>query len=174
MFFEELETKRLMLKNISFEDRTFMFKQFSDEEVTRYLFDEEPMKELSEADELIKIFLQPEPRSHHRWILVLKDTEEKIGTCGFHCWDKEKQCVEMGYDLSEKYWGKGYMAESVNAILAFARDEMKVKRIDAHVYPENVGSMRLVEKFNFVQTEETKIYEFRGKEYLHYIYSLTF
>lgn len=172
MFFNELETKRLLLKNISFEDREFILEQFSDDEVNRYLFDAEPMKELSEADELINFYTEKEPRGQHRWILVLKDTGEKIGTCGFHCWHVKRQCVEMGYDMNERYWGKGYMSEAAEAILDFARNKMKVKRVDAHIYKDNIHSIRLAKRLNFIQTEKTEILTFRGKEYLHYIFSL--
>ena len=62
MLFHEIETERLRLKNISFEDREFMSKQFSDDSVNKYLFDAEPLNNLKEADELIDFYLQPEPR----------------------------------------------------------------------------------------------------------------
>lgn len=65
MFFQEIETERLLLKNISFDDRDFMLKEFSDDAVNRYLFDVEPLSNLEEADELINFYLQPEPRAQH-------------------------------------------------------------------------------------------------------------
>lgn len=40
--FKVLETNRLILKNLDYEDRDFLFSQFSDESVNRYLFDAEP------------------------------------------------------------------------------------------------------------------------------------
>ncbi|HOP11400.1 MAG TPA: GNAT family N-acetyltransferase [Oscillospiraceae bacterium] len=171
-FFSPIETKRLMLKNISADDRAFILKQFSDDSVNRYLYDTEPFSNLEEADELIDYFTQPEPRTLHRWILVLKDGGEKIGTCGFHNWDRRNQRAEIGYDLQPDFWGKGYMSEALEAILVFARDRMKLKRIDAHIYPENLGSVRLAERHGFRFCGETKVYVFRGKEYLHRIYTL--
>jgi ribosomal-protein-alanine N-acetyltransferase len=39
MFYRELETDRLFLKNISIEDIEFIFSQFSNSEVTKYLYD---------------------------------------------------------------------------------------------------------------------------------------
>lgn len=41
--FRDLETERLLLKNICHEDDAFFYKQFSSDEVNRYLFDAEPI-----------------------------------------------------------------------------------------------------------------------------------
>ena len=171
-FFLPLETKRLKLENISAEDSAFILKQFSTDAVNEYLYDAEPFQNLGEAGELIEYFTQPEPRTLHRWILVLKGGGEKIGTCGFHNWDRRNQRAEIGYDLQPEFWGKGYMSEALEAVLSFARERMKLKRIDAHIYPDNLGSVRLAERHGFRFCGETKVYAFRGKEYLHRIYTL--
>lgn len=174
MFFAELETDRLFLRNISREYREFIFRQFSSEAVNRYLFDAEPVQTMAEADELVDSYLLPEPRTHHRWILVLKDTGEAIGTCGFHCWDRGGRAVELGYDMQEEYQGHGYMTEALRAILAFAQDQMDVDAVHAHIYEENLRSVNLAERLGFRFLGETTSYSFRGREYPHRIYTLTF
>ncbi|MGK4116421.1 hypothetical protein AB0Y38_08995 [Lysinibacillus capsici] len=40
-FFQELETRRLKLRNVNREDLDFIFKLFSDEKVCEFLYDEE-------------------------------------------------------------------------------------------------------------------------------------
>ena len=172
MFFKELETERLHLKNISGEDGEFILKQFSTDAVNEYLYDAEPFQNLREAEELIEYFMQPEPRTLHRWILILKENGEKIGTCGFHNWNRESNCAEVGYDMQPVFWGKGYMSEAMKAILAFAEDEMKLKRIDANIYPDNLNSVKLAERYGFRFSGETSVFVFWGKEYLHRVYSL--
>lgn len=173
MFFIELETDRLFLKNIGKTDRLFILSQFSDPKITRYLFDAEPLNTLEEANEIIDFYLQPEPRMQHRWILKEKQNKLPIGTCGFHYWNKEQSTVEMGYDLKEVYQGKGYMNEALNAIIDFAKKQMKVKAINACVYIKNDPSIRTVEKLGFVLTS-SKNEHFRGEDYPHHIYTLTF
>jgi [ribosomal protein S5]-alanine N-acetyltransferase len=76
----------------------------------------------------------------------------------------------MGYDLKEEFWGQGYMQEAVGAILDFAEKEMKIKEVCACIYVENESSKRLAEKLGFVASG-SKFEIFRGKEYLHDIYS---
>ncbi|MCL2697035.1 MAG: GNAT family N-acetyltransferase [Oscillospiraceae bacterium] len=174
VFFKELETDRLFLKNISTDDKDFIFKMFSDEKVTQYLLDNEPLTDIKGADEIINLFTQSEPRNLHRWILVRKSDNEKIGTCGFHCWDKQAGYCDIGYDLSPEFWGKGYMSEAIQAILDFAKNEMKVSKINACVYPENNKSVILLEKHGFIFNGQMKDEIFRGKKYLHKIYVLSY
>ena len=169
--FSAIETERLLLKNISYEDRDFIFSQFSDDAVNQYLFDAEPLVDMRGADEIIAFYLLPEPRKQHRWILVKKDDGQKIGTCGFHCWNADRQICEVGYDLKAAYWGKGYMQEAILAIVAFARDNMSIRQINACIYPENQRSVALAEKLGFVFYGQSKDYLFKGKVYTHQIYT---
>lgn len=60
--------------------------------------------------------------------MVLKENGEKIGTCGFHRWNRETGEIEVGYDLQPSYWRKGYTTEALTSIMKFAVEEMKVKR----------------------------------------------
>lgn len=171
MFFNNIETDRLILKNIGIDDRNFIFSQFSDDVVNRYLFDAEPVTDMQGADEIIALYVQPEPRLQHRWIIMKKSDGIKMGTCGFHCWNKTDGNVEVGYDLKEEFWGNGYMQEAMKAIITFAKEEMYIKEISACIYIDNQRSIRLVENLGFVLSGS--IYElFGNKEYLHKKYSL--
>ena len=123
------------------------------------------------ADEIIKFYIQPEPRLQHRWIIVGKSDGMEMGTCGFHCWNQRDCKVEVGYDLKEEFWGNGYMQEAMKEIITFAIDKMHIKEISACIYIDNQKSIRLTENLGFVLSGSS--YEsFRDKEYLHNIYSL--
>lgn len=168
--FIDLKTERLVLKCIGHEDVEFFYKQFSTDEVNQYLFDVEPCNSLDQAQKWIDFYLKSETRNHHRWIMVLKENGEKIGTCGFHCWNREKGEVEIGYDLQPSYWRNGYTSEALAAIIKFAVEEMKVKRIFAHISVDNISSIRICEKMGFVKTEKQYYKELHGEKYLHDIY----
>jgi ribosomal-protein-alanine N-acetyltransferase len=173
MLFINLQTNRLLLKNIGNEDREFIFNHFSDEnvDVNQYLYDAETCKNISDADEIINFYLKPEPRNQHRWIIINKTNDIKMGTCGFHCWDIENSKVEIGYDLSKHFWGNGYMNEALVEIITFSERTMKIKEIIANIYHGNNKSISVMEKLGFKLTG-TKDYLFRGKDYRHKIYSL--
>lgn len=173
MFFKNLETERLWLINISENDSAFILAQFSDDAVTRYLFDAEPLTSTEGADAIIRLYTQPEPRDQHRWILVRKSDGIKIGTCGFHFWDRDRGTVETGYDLREAYWGQGYMGEAMDRILAFAFDSMQVNKVNACIYGENARSLALARRLGFVFEGKIKIFRFRERDYPHRVYTLT-
>ncbi len=171
MFYYDIETERLFLKNISKDDREFIFSQFSDDVVNKYLFDAEPLTDVKGADEIIDFYIQPEPRLQHRWILVRKSDGVKMGTCGFHCWNQKECKVEIGYDLKEEFWGNGYMLEAIKEAITFAARKMKIKEISACISIDNKRSIRLAQNLGFVLSGSR--YElFRDKEYLHNMYSL--
>jgi len=136
MLFKELETERLILKNISTEDRDFIFAEFSTAIINKYLFDAEPLVDIHGANEIIEFYIQPEPRMQHRWILITKEGT-KIGTCGFHCWNPSEGICDIGYDLNPDFEGRGYMHEAIKEVLQFAQNEMNLKKVNACIYTEN-------------------------------------
>lgn len=174
MFFTDLETERLLLKVIGTDDAGFILRQFSNDDVNRYLFDAEPLTVIGEAEELICFYMEKEPRNQNRWIIIRKDTGEKIGTCGFHAWNRENRECEMGYDLYPSYWKNGYIQEALTAILDFAKSKMQLRSIEAHIAAGNKDSIKTAERQGFADSKQTYIEIFRGKEYLHRIYTKTF
>jgi ribosomal-protein-alanine N-acetyltransferase len=169
--FIDLETKRFYLKSINIDDIDFIHSQFSDDYINKYLFDAEPVRSVEEARAIIDFYCVPEPKYQHRWILILKDKITKIGTCGFHCWDVNSHICEIRYDLVEEYNGAGLMSEAVDEILKYSYSIIEVRKVYANIYYENARSIKLIQKKGFLKTgEKTEV--FRGKEYLHYVYTL--
>lgn len=170
--FEALETKRLRLKNIGYDDADFFYREFSTEAVNAFLYDAEPLCSVEEAREWIGFYLQEGACDRHRWIIVLKDTGERIGTCGFHCWNRETGTVEMGYDLQPAYWRQGYITEAIGEIIRYAKQKMNVRSIAAHIAEGNIASIKTVMRLGFYRTDETYLQRFHGQEHLHFIYRL--
>ena len=166
-----IETDRLVLKGIDHGDRDFILDEFRNDFINRYLYDDEPMTDISQADALIDFYTVAEPRNQHRWVLIDKTTNTKLGTCGFHRWNPGNKDVEIGFELMEQYNGKGYMREAVEAIIEFARREMQVERVNAAVSIENKSCIKLLERLGFIKVGEEQT-EFRGQLYLHHIYTL--
>lgn len=168
--FVNIETKRLLLKCVDQGDREFIFEEFQNDFINKYLYDEEPMTDIEQADALIKFYNMKEPRNQNRWVLINKP-EKKMGTCGFHLWDREKNKVEIGFELMKQYNRKGYMTEAVDAIIEFARNKMNVNKIIAVVYFDNSNCKKLLEKFGFKIVDKEECI-FRGGMYLHDVYEL--
>lgn len=59
------------------------------------------------------------------------------------------QSGSIGYWIGKPYQKNGYMAEAVLALAAYAFRELGLHRIDAASLPENIASIRVLEKCGF-------------------------
>lgn len=86
------------------------------------------------------------------WIIELNDVEQtKVGDLSFKGL-KEDGSVEIGYGFNEAYWNKGYATEAVKAIVNWALKQPGVKIVEAEAESNNIASIRVLEKNNFVST----------------------
>ena len=84
------------------------------------------------------------------WFMELKDSENEIvGTISFKGID-DKGIVEIGYGINDGYENNGYMTEAVQAISKWASMQPNVKQIEAEAEENNIASIRVLEKSNFV------------------------
>jgi [ribosomal protein S5]-alanine N-acetyltransferase len=173
IYFPDLHTNRMLLRQLTLDDTEFIFKQFSDPQVCRYLMDEPPLKDRTEAQRIIRFFLEPEGKTHNRWGMVRKSDNQLIGTCGFHHWEKSYFRAEIGYDLSPDCWGQGYMSEALPAMIKNGFDRMGLNRMDAMVYVGNDRSMQVLKKQGFKEEGILRDYFYLdGVFYDHYLLSL--
>lgn len=171
---ETLSTNRLVLRKILYDDVEFVRKHFGDEEVCRYMVDNEPITTLEEAEEIIKWSHSDHTKpSNNRWLIVLKETNQPIGTIGYHRWDPNNSIAEIGYDLSKEYWKQGLMNEAMELVLQFGFEKMGLNRIQAFVHIENIASYNILKKNSFCCEGIIRdMYFFRGKYHDHYLMSL--
>ena len=149
--FPTLETERLILRPMELKDLEFIFRHFSDPQVNQYLYDNPPIKDHAEAQQIIDFYVDGANNSHNRWILERKSDRKPLGTCGFHRWEQRYFRTEIGYDLSPEFWRQGYMSEALMAAFRYGFSEMGLNRIDALVYVGNEGSLKLLKKLGFQQ-----------------------
>jgi len=80
---------------------------------------------------------------------------------------------EIGYWLSERYWGKGIMTEAVGAMVEFAFTRTDLLRLFAGVFENNLSSMRVLEKNGFIRESVHKKAVIKGGERLdEHLFSL--
>jgi ribosomal-protein-alanine N-acetyltransferase len=173
MFFPDIETYRLKLRVLNANDTEFIFKHFSNDDVCKYLYDNEPLTSIEEAEKIIRLYESPEVSDHNRWVIVNKEDNVIIGTCGYHYWDKKNNIAEIGYDLEKNYWGKGYMTEAMKTVLNHGFRNLNLNRVQAFVYVENDKSCNLLKRLGFKSEgviREKHLY--RGKYYDHFCFSL--
>ncbi len=149
-YFPVIETSRLDLIEIEQVHLPDIFELLSDDNVTEYYNINTLIIEF-EAQNFIDWFqLRFKDKLGVRWGIALKGEKKIIGTIGFNNFKKEHR-ANIGYDLQYKYWNKGYMTESLNAVIEFGFNVLKVNRIEAEVMPGNIGSERVLEKLGFAK-----------------------
>jgi ribosomal-protein-alanine N-acetyltransferase len=97
-----------------------------------------------------------------------------IGWAGYHSWAQQHYRAELFYSLkADQFKRQGYMSEALEPIIAFGKNEMQLRRIEAFVATDNIPSNRLMEKFGFQKEATIKHrYQFGDAVDAYYLYSL--
>ncbi len=73
-----------------------------------------------------------------------------IGSIGvFRQENIHRRTAELGYYISEEYWGKGIMTEAVKQICEYVFSKSDIIRIYAEPFAYNAASCRVLEKAGF-------------------------
>ncbi|MEQ2464415.1 GNAT family N-acetyltransferase [Niallia hominis] len=141
-----LETERLLLRKITLEDAWDMHYYGSNENVSKYVT-WETHKSLSDTREFIEFVLTKyENKKIAPWGIEYKENGKLIGTIDFVSWQLKHNIAEIGYVLSQDYWGKGITTEAAKEVIKFGFENMDLVRIQARCDIENIGSARVMEK----------------------------
>ncbi|MCD4669950.1 MAG: GNAT family N-acetyltransferase [Actinomycetia bacterium] len=171
MKYQKLETARLILRKFESSDLNFVFNHFKDSFVSRYLYDNEPPKNLAEAQEILDWCIDLKS-DHIRWCIMLKENSKPIGTIGFQRYDNQNNSAEIGYDLLESYSKMGIMTEVLKCIIEYGHKQFGLHRIHASVAKNNLASNKFLKKNGFhLEGIIRDQYFFRGKYYDHNLLS---
>lgn len=85
------------------------------------------------------------------WAIVYRENRKVIGSVGYETDTKRPDisCKELGYAMSEDYWGKGIMTEAAKAVIRHGFEELKLDMISVYRNPLNIRSGRVIEKCGF-------------------------
>ncbi|CAF1448268.1 unnamed protein product [Didymodactylos carnosus] len=141
---ETLETKRLILRQITLDDAEDMFKFTSDPQVETW----DPIDETVADTRMFIEFLQKKyaEKEPALWGIADKNTNKIIGYCGFNHSQPEHSIVELEYALDKAYWNQGLMSEALEAIFAFTFNILKINRVIAFIVIDNIRSERVALK----------------------------
>jgi ribosomal-protein-alanine N-acetyltransferase len=91
------------------------------------------------------------------WGVTLKDDPQLIG--GFCFWNlsTEHNSAEVGFGIYPAHQGKGYMSEVLQTAIQYGFNEMGVDMVEAYTHPQNLASIRVLEKNGFTRRAADKI-----------------
>ena len=161
-----LETERLILRTWTLDDAPKLFEICGDADVMKYLGTGKPYETVEQADEFLRWAEDYQKENGFcRWAVVLKETQEIIGSCGFARPHGTEE-IELGYLLAKKYWEKGFATEATRACLQHGFERLKFNETIAITDLENVASQKVLEKIGFLQRGIEKIDDEENLVYL--------
>ncbi len=171
--FPQLASPRLILRPLHAADANALFSILGDDEVTRY-YDDATFTHIAQANEQIAAWENGfRNRRCIRWGITRKDDGTLIGTCGYYGIHPWHMRGSIGYELGRPFWRQGLMTEALNAIIDLGFKDMNLNRIDALVMPENIASIRLLEKIGFINEGLLRAYENWGDKGFTDLYILS-
>jgi len=115
--------------------------------------------------DIISFLSYPVPRSViDDWIKKNQGLQERVygifdqnnilmGQIGAHQLDHEQK-IEIGYWVGSAFWGRGIGTQAVSALVAALRTSMPDYEIFAECLPNNMPSLRVLEKSGFCKTSQ--------------------
>lgn len=98
--------------------------------------------------------VDPEDHVWFTYWLILR-TECGIGLVGFKGVPNERGEVEIGYGLTPKYEGRGYMTEAVRSLIGWAFLQRDCAAIAPSTAKANLASQRVLERVGMTVYKET-------------------
>jgi RimJ/RimL family protein N-acetyltransferase len=144
-----LETERVYIRLVTQSDSRSLYEIYSDPKAMEY-WSSLPFKDESQASELVLSAINGFDSGKSLLLaIVLKESDELIGTLSLFNIHAESKRAEIGYVLSRLFWRKGLMAESFEALIHFCFEHLQLNRLEADIDPNNKASSALLEKHGF-------------------------
>lgn len=155
-----LQTPRLVLRPLTLDDAPFILALLNEPSFLEHIGDK-GARDLEGA----RVYLASGPLdsyARHGLGLLhvgLRETGRSIGICGLLRRPGVLEDPDVGFAFLPDYWGGGYAFEAAEAVMAWGREALGLKRILAITSPENARSIRLLEKLGLVSEGRVRLYE---------------
>lgn len=101
-----------------------------------------------DAKEFITAMLNADKKTTYAFAITVEDMA--VGSIGVFRKDNiHSKTAEMGYYISEKYWGKGIGTSAVKQVCKYILENTDIIRIFAQPFSYNTASCRILEKAGF-------------------------
>jgi len=145
-------TKRLIIRRPQVRDLKDFLVYRNDEDNLRFQTDEKIDENKALRFLINQMHLNSETETG--WIMFaveLLETKEMIGEVGVFLFPEEKLKGNMGWSLNKNFWGHGYAAEAVVALLKYVFDLRQLDFVTATCSSDNIASLRLMKRIGMQQ-----------------------
>lgn len=140
-----IRTPRLRIREFQLADASHLYALHRDARATRYAGGTRTQEQSFQS--LCRMMNRVRGTGYGAFALELCTTRELIGWAGIQSMPDSPR-LELFYALKPAYWGLGLATEAGEALLntIFALPHKPISEIFALVYPQNIGSIRVLEK----------------------------
>jgi ribosomal-protein-alanine N-acetyltransferase len=149
--FQNIETKRLVLRRIDENDVDEVLALRGNPEIMKYI--PRPLAKTIE-DALAHIRMIEEKIENNtgiNWGITIKGSPKIIGIIGHYRIQPENHRAEIGYMSLPEFNGKGYITEAIKAVVEYGFEQMNLHSIEAIIDPQNIASEKVLQKNGFVK-----------------------
>lgn len=162
----ELRGERVLLRCIRLSDVTQEYVSWmNDKEVTQYL--ESRFKKYTLGD--LRTFVR-EIKSNpsvHFFAIIRKDTKKHIGNIKLGPIDEHHKVADIGIMIGDRQsWGKGFATEAIQLLVSYAFNVLKIHKLCAGAYANNIGSIKALLKAGFVKEGRQRSHNKYGNSYI--------
>lgn len=145
----KFKTERLVLRSFLIDDAEALYKYRSDAKTNQY--QGWVPKTLDDAHTFLsKVALKiNEYDTWFQFAIILNETGELIGDIGIHFLDEENFQAEIGCTLAKSQHGKGLANEALTIAINYLFKELNKHRISCSIDPDNLASIKMVERLGF-------------------------
>lgn len=144
-----LNTQRCCLRKLKVSDAPNLYRNVSsDDKVSQYMSWEQYRNE-KQVEEYLYKWQEYYAQNECYWGIFLKERDVLIGTI-YLCDENENANVGfISYCLGSKYWGNGYMTESVKIVLNYAFNDLGYNNITTFCAESNYRSQNVLKRLGF-------------------------
>ncbi len=145
-----ISTNRLQLRELNENDAEFIFRLLNQESWKKYIGD----KQIDSIAAAIA-YINNGPRTMYQnygfglWAVDEVALNCPIGICGLIKRDN-LPAVDLGFAFLDEYTGRGYAYEACTGVINYAKNALAEKELLAIALPENLRSIKLLNKLGFV------------------------
>lgn len=147
--FPNLEANEYQLRKLKISDINEIFLTRSDDRILKYLDIPKAKRKEEALDFIEKVNSGIKENKWIYWGIVEKQKNKIIGTiCLWNLMEKPRK-ADIGFVLLPEYQGKGIMQKIIPKVIEFGFEKMKLDIIAGEVSPQNIKSIKLMEKSGF-------------------------
>jgi ribosomal-protein-alanine N-acetyltransferase len=152
-----IQTSHLLLRPWAADDTPALLQILLEADIFKY-FPHSPPATLKSTEGYIAHQLAHwQERGFGHWAVVTQDDNQVVGWNGLE-YVPELDEVEVAYLLSQRVRGRGYASEAAHAAIEFGFGTCTLSAIIGLVHPQNIPSVRIIEKSGLVFSDKLTLW----------------